>query len=87
MYHQVSVLLGFELLQSINWLAGTIISEILYGRSAAGVAAREDMDPKTRQGLIQACQVIGGFTYATDVFLYLWNACLVRKAMESTLFV
>ena len=28
---QVLILLGFELVQSVNWLAGTLLSEKLYG--------------------------------------------------------
>ena len=27
---QVLILLGFELVQSVNWLAGTVLSEKLY---------------------------------------------------------
>lgn len=79
---QAVVLLGSELIQSIHWLIGTIISEYLYGRNADGVTHGRPMDISTRERLTETCKIIGAFTYATDIFLYLWNACLVRWKEE-----
>lgn len=107
---QVLILLGFEFVQSVNWLAGSIISEKLYGevrtlharmrthypnwstqrsilpfsmyivhpQSAYARRTRQELSAREKKGLTQACQVIGGLTYGVDIFLYLWNACLVR---------
>lgn len=73
------MLLGFELILSINWLVGTIISEKLFGQTVYRQKQREEMSPEQIHGLHQACKVVGALTYAVDIVLYLWNACLVRK--------
>lgn len=35
------------------------------------------------RGLTTACKVVGGLTYSVDIFLYLWNACLVRRRLST----
>ena len=42
----VTVLLSFELWQSINWLVGSILSEQLYGRSTYGTQIRREMSTR-----------------------------------------
>jgi len=38
------------------------------------------------RGLTVACEVIGGFTYGIDIFLYIWNVCLVRFGLVTCMY-
>jgi hypothetical protein len=70
LHTQVMVLMSFELVQSFNWMIGTIISHRLFwGPHAAS--------PESHSGLWTACKYVGFFTYFVDLILYSWNACLV----------
>lgn len=74
--------MAFDLVQSINWLAGTLIAWALYDRGGPGLGS-------SRPHLLHMCKVIGGMTYFVDLVLYMWNAALafslyswvVRKAL------
>jgi hypothetical protein len=66
----VLVLLGVELIQSINWLVGTILSQQIFFTTP---------DPATKAVLVRGCQVVGFWTYYTDIVIYCWNAAIAYR--------